>query len=37
MGGVDWVDLARDRDMWRAVNLVMNLQVLCTAGNFKTS
>jgi hypothetical protein len=25
---VDWVDLARDRDWWRAlVNTVMNLQV----------
>jgi hypothetical protein len=28
-GGVDWVDLAQDRDQWRAlVNTVMNLQVL---------
>jgi hypothetical protein len=27
-GGVDWVDLAQDRDQWRAlVNKVMNLQV----------
>jgi hypothetical protein len=26
--GVDWVDLAQDRDHWRAlVNMVMNLQV----------
>jgi hypothetical protein len=26
--GVDWVDLAQDRDQWRAlVNTVMNLQV----------
>ena len=28
MEGVDWIDLARDRDMWRAVeNAVMNLRV----------
>jgi hypothetical protein len=28
MGDVDWVDLAQDRDRWRAVvNAVMNLQV----------
>jgi hypothetical protein len=28
MGGRDWVDLAEDRDMWRAVvNTVMNLRV----------
>jgi hypothetical protein len=27
--GVDWIDLAQDRDRWRAlVNTVMNLQVL---------
>jgi hypothetical protein len=26
---VDWIGLAQDRDMWRAlVNVVMNLQVL---------
>jgi len=25
-GGMDWIDLARDRDMWRAlVNAVMSL------------
>jgi hypothetical protein len=28
MGGVDWIDLAEDRDRWRAlVNAVMNLRV----------
>jgi hypothetical protein len=28
-GGVDWIELAQDRDQWRAlVNTVMNLQVL---------
>jgi hypothetical protein len=27
-GGVDWIDLAQDRDQWRAlVNTVMNLGV----------
>jgi hypothetical protein len=27
-GGMDWIDLAQDRDQWRAlVNMVMNLQV----------
>ena len=27
-GGVDWIDVAQDRDRWRAlVNAVMNLQV----------
>jgi hypothetical protein len=27
-GGVDWIELAQDRDRWRAlVNTVMNLQV----------
>jgi hypothetical protein len=26
--GVDWIDVAQDRDQWRAlVNTVMNLQV----------
>jgi hypothetical protein len=27
-GGIDWIDLAEDRDQWRAlVNKVMNLRV----------
>jgi hypothetical protein len=28
-GGMDWIDLAQDRDQWKAlVNTVMNLRVL---------
>jgi hypothetical protein len=28
LDGIDWIDLAQDRDQWRAlVNMVMNLQV----------
>jgi hypothetical protein len=27
-GGMDWIDMAQDRDQWRAlVNMVKNLQV----------
>jgi hypothetical protein len=28
MGGMDWIDMAQDRDRWRAVvSVAMNLQV----------
>jgi hypothetical protein len=28
LDGMDWIDLAQDKDQWRAlVNIVMNLQV----------
>jgi hypothetical protein len=28
MGGIDWIELAQDRDRWRAlVKVVMNLRV----------
>jgi hypothetical protein len=33
--GMDWIDLAQDRDQWRALmNTVMNLQVYLNAGKF---
>jgi hypothetical protein len=36
--GVDWIDLAQDRDRWRAlVNAAMNLKVPQNEGNFLTS
>jgi hypothetical protein len=38
MGGMDWIDMAQDRDRWRAlVSAVMNLWVPQNAGNFLTS
>ena len=37
-GDRDWIDLARDRDKWRAVvNVVTNLRVPLNAENLLTS
>jgi hypothetical protein len=36
--GMDWIDLAQDRDQWRArVSTVMNLRVPLNAGKFLSS
>jgi hypothetical protein len=36
--GMDWIDLAQDRDQWSAlVNTVMNLRVPYNAGKFLSS
>jgi hypothetical protein len=38
LGGMHWIDLAEDRDQWRAlVNTVMNLWVPLNAGKFFSS
>ena len=38
VGGLDWIDLALDRDRWFAVvNAVMNFRISENAGNFLTS
>jgi len=36
--GIEWIDLAQDRDRWRfLVNEAMNFQVPYNEGNFMTS
>ena len=36
-GGMDWIDMAQDRDRWRTlVNAVMKLRAPLNAGNFLT-
>jgi hypothetical protein len=37
LGGMDWTDLAQDKDRWRVfVNVVMNIWVPHNAGSFLT-
>jgi hypothetical protein len=37
-GGMDWIELAKEREWWQAlVNEVMNLRVPQNAGNFLTN
>jgi hypothetical protein len=37
-GGMDWIDLAQDRDTWQAlVNAIMNLQGPLSVWNFLSS
>jgi len=36
--GMDWIDMAQDRNRWRAlVRAVMNFRVPTNAGNFVTN
>jgi hypothetical protein len=36
--GMDWIDLAQDRDQWRTLeNMVMDLRVPYNAGKFLSS
>jgi hypothetical protein len=37
-GGMDWIDLVRDRDRWQAlVNALMNTRIALNVGNFSTT